>query len=164
MPIASRIKNLDIRQFFILSRVFLSRPHLILPTFKATAETIKICNTYFGKQHHKDNKTNAYRHALWNYLLCKKSYGLLKNRNKAVNWAKKITDLHEKLAPNEALAELMDLHNNKIGRDFYVNLPLGTTNGAELLFDMMGEAVQVSTGEDIKKNKEKLVYLEKLNA
>lgn len=36
-----------------------------------------------------------------------------------------MTDLHEELFPNEALQTKMDLHNNKIGMDFFMELLKG---------------------------------------
>ena len=41
---------------------------------------------------------------------------------KALAWCKKITDLHEELFPNEPLQRHMDLHNNKIGINYFQSL------------------------------------------
>lgn len=41
---------------------------------------------------------------------------------KSLNWTKRITDLHEDLFPNEALQTKMDLHNNEIGRQYFMSL------------------------------------------
>ncbi len=36
--------------------------------------------------------------------------------------AEKITQMHEDLFPNEPLQRKMDLHNNKVGRDYFMQL------------------------------------------
>lgn len=32
-----------------------------------------ICDDLFDRSHHKSNKANAFRHALWNILICQKN-------------------------------------------------------------------------------------------
>ncbi|MGZ5263634.1 MAG: DUF6973 domain-containing protein, partial [Kaistella sp.] len=38
------------------------------------------------------------------------------------NFCKRMTDLHEDLFPNEPLEKKMDLHNNKVGMDLFMEL------------------------------------------
>ena len=76
----------------------------------------------FGSRHHKSNKANAFRHALWNVLICQKTLKKTNNREKSVIWTKKVTDLYEKVTQNEFLDQLMDLHNNEIGRTLFLDL------------------------------------------
>ena len=121
MKIWARIKKLSIPQLWHLSVLFLKHPLLIVPTLKATKETFKICNALFENEHHKSNKANAFRHALWNVLICQKSMKWHKNKQKSVFWAQKVTDLYEKVTQNEILDEAMDLHNNTIGRICFLN-------------------------------------------
>lgn len=159
MALKRKIWNLDYRQFFILCRVFLVRPRLIIPTYKATRETLAICNSEFGSKHHGDTKANAFRHALWNYLICKNAFAVLKNKQEAIAWAKKITDLHEKLSPNEEFSMLMDLHNNRIGRKLFENFPL-EMDMAGTLKEKKENAVKVTHIEELKEYREKLVFIE----
>lgn len=72
--------------------------------------------------HHTNGKPNAFRHALWNILICKQIFRISKNQEKSLVWTKKITDLHEKIAPNEPLETAMDLQNNKAGRCYFREL------------------------------------------
>ena len=44
-----------------------------------------------------------------------------KNKQKSVFWAQKVADLYEKVTQNEILDQEMDLHNNTIGRIFFLN-------------------------------------------
>lgn len=114
-----RLKKLQPRQLIKLASVLCKKPHLIFPTLQATKKTLLICNEHFGKAHHKNNPPNAFRHALWNILICEAAYKKDNNLKEALNWAKTITDLHEEFAFSTELAKAMDLHNNTIGRQYF---------------------------------------------
>ncbi|MBW2961663.1 DUF6973 domain-containing protein [Mesonia aestuariivivens] len=158
MAIWARIKQLDLKQSFILGKTFLFKPGLLLPTYRATKNTVEICNQLFGKAHHQDNKTNAFRHALWNFLIAEASLPQCKEKNKAIAWAKEITDLHEKLSPNPKLPRAMDLHNNKIGRKLFEQ-GVTSTKIIEKLEAMMNEAQQINSTKEVIEGK--LVFIEK---
>src|SRR5690606_9031400 len=158
MVIWNRIKTLDFRQFFILSRVFISKPLYIIPTIKATKETVKICDRLFQHRHHGHNRENAFRHALWNYLICSKCFKVSGSLERSKAWAKKITDIHEELLPNEELEKQMDLHNNYVGLGLCSNTPKKKDIIA-LLKDMMKEAVLIKKIEEIEHADGKLVYI-----
>jgi hypothetical protein len=121
VAIGRRIAGLNFRELVVLCVLFLRRPLYLLPTYKATNKTVEISDLLYGNLHHEDNRTNAFRHALWNYLICKYCLKVAGSVEKAMSWTKKITDLHERLAPNEDLAKMMDLHNNRIGRELFLN-------------------------------------------
>lgn len=162
MAIWARVKTLNVRQFFALSLAFTLKPRYIIPTYKATKETVEICDNLFGIKHHEDNRTNAFRHALWNFKICEKCYRTSGSEEKAVNWSMKITDLHEKLFPNEDLPQIMDLHNNRIGREVFQDCINQTFDPIWILKEKMKEAVKVKTKEDVENAPNKLVFLEKL--
>lgn len=154
MAVWAKIKNLDTREFLILSRVFLQKPQFILPTYKATRKTMQICNNRFGKKHHKNNRTNAYRHALWNFLISEECYKASGTLEQAVGWSKKITDLHEKLSPNKDLSRKMDLHNNEIGRQLFEKYHSAENiDILQILEEMMQQAIKVETLEEIQAEK-----------
>ena len=77
-----------------------------------------------------------------------------------MTWSRKITDLHERLSPNEGLARAMDLHNNEVGRYLF----LRTVNKKEeiipILIQMAEEAVKVQKAEEIQEHKYELVFIE----
>ncbi|WP_103863852.1 hypothetical protein [Aquimarina sp. I32.4] len=120
MNVWGLVKQLSFRQFYRLAKTMLQNPLFIYPTLIATRRTMIICDQLFGKEHHGNGKANAFRHALWNVLICKSVLYKTKSKEKSVDWAQKITDMHEELAPNEPIATAMDLHNNKIGRDVFL--------------------------------------------
>jgi hypothetical protein len=159
MAIWARIKSLDLRQFMLLSRAFITNPRYIIPTFKATKKTVEICDISFGKKHHEDNPTNAFRHALWNFIICEKCYRVSGSLEKTIFWTKKITDLHENLFPNNPLAKEMDLHNNFVGRELFKAHLGKEPDPVEILNKLMLKAEKVKSIEEIKMSKNNLVYV-----
>ncbi|SDQ16576.1 DUF6973 domain-containing protein [Flagellimonas zhangzhouensis] len=116
MNLFAVLKRVDFKN--ILKGVFigLRRPHLILPTIKATKDCISISTKYYGKLHHKNGPANAFRHAFWNYLIAKRCFKWQKSEEVVLSWAKNVTDWHEDSFPNKQLPKEMDLHNNEVGR------------------------------------------------
>ncbi|HSI71046.1 MAG TPA: hypothetical protein VK941_12495 [Gillisia sp.] len=163
MAVSKTIASLDYKELLVLCGVFLKNPLYLLPTYKATNQTVALSDRLYGKLHHKDNRTNAFRHALWNYLICKHCLSVAGSPEKAMNWSKKITDLHERLSPNEELAKVMDLHNNRIGRElFFISRQEDEEETISTLQQMTRDAVKVESLLEIDAEKEKLVFIEKL--
>lgn len=161
MNIWKRIRQLSIGQLFKLSALFLKHPLLIIPTLKATKRAFEICDHLFKKEHHKRTKANAFRHALWNVLICKNSMKMTKNKQKSVFWAQKVTDLYEKVTQNSLLDEAMDVHNNAIGRlCFLNNMEETEAIFIEILQKLSKNAQKITKIEEIEQNRAILVYLE----
>lgn len=159
MAIVARIRNLNFKQFLKLLKVLLTQPRFIFPTLIATGETLKYCNQFFGADHHKNNRENAFRHAFWNYLICEKCMKISNSTEEVISWSKNITDLHEKLFPNRELAEAMDLHNNEIGRRLFQNLD-NSVNFISVLQEMMNKSVKIENLQEIQEAGLHLVYFE----
>jgi CelD/BcsL family acetyltransferase involved in cellulose biosynthesis len=120
-----------------------------------------ICDAHFGNTHHKSNQANAFRHALWNVLICQKTMKCAKNKQKSVFWTQKVGDLYEKVTQNELLDEAMDLHNNTIGRIFFLNhIDKNEEEMIHLLQKMAKKAQKVAEIEEINYFKNALVFLE----
>lgn len=162
MAIGRRIAALKYRELVVLLKVFLRHPLYLLPTYKATNKTIAICNHLYKELHHEDNRANALRHALWNYMICKYCLPVSGTPEKAIVWSKEITDLHERLSPNEELAKKMDLHNNRIGRELFINFFGKQEEVISTLQQMSRQALQVKTVAEIEAEKNKLVFIEHL--
>lgn len=160
MNLWKSIKRLSIKQLIRLTIVLLQRPLQIRPTILATKQTMKICDALYGKAHQKNGKANAFRHALWNVLICQQSLKTTKNVAISVNWAKKITDLHEKMAPNAKLETAMDLHNNEIGRILFKDV-LGQNQSEIVIFiqKRAENARKLTQVKDIEDYKNELVYI-----
>lgn len=155
-----RIKQLGIKQLAKLSLLFLSHPLLIIPTFRATRQTMEVCDTLFGRAHHQPNKANAFRHALWNILICKETHKIIKNESKTVVWAQKLTLLYEKVTNNSEIDEAMDLHNNRLGQTWF--LDLFKQNQDEIITFLQKKAQnaqKVSVIEEIEAHQTELIYL-----
>ncbi len=151
---------MSLGQLFRLSLLFISRPLLIVPTLQATKHTMKICDSLYGTTHHKSNKANAFRHALWNFLICQKTIKIVKNSAKSIIWTQKVTNLYEKVTKNEILDEIMDLHNNAIGRNVF--LFKKEQNEAEIvdfLQEMLKNAKKITKINEIPTTENQLVYI-----
>ncbi len=156
-----RIKKLSSTQLWYFVVLCLKHPLLILPTLKATKQTFQVCNELFGNEHQKSNKANAFRHALWNVLICKKSMKSLKNKQKSVFWGQKVTDLYEKVTQNEPLDEAMDLHNNAIGRMCFLNY-LGKNEEEMVVFlqNRAKNAIKITYSSNLNLIANQMVYIE----
>lgn len=102
-------------------RGLISRPLLLIPTVWATLESILFSEKHFHESHGGRGVANAFRHAAWNLLIAKNG-SVFTSQEKAIEWAKFITDLHEECFPNESFDHEMDLHNNRIGREVFEEL------------------------------------------
>ena len=65
-----------------------------------------------------NTRADAFRHSVWNALLCRETGTQYDDIAECLDWAKSFTNAHEKTSEN-GIDKSMDLHNNKIGRDYY---------------------------------------------
>jgi len=96
-----------------------------------------MCDKRFGKAHHKNNKANAYRHALWNMAIAQQCIKKGKTLSVSLAWAEEITNWHEKAFVNNPLETQMDLHNNKMGRLWFEEIQ--TVKPEKLDYDIMDQ-------------------------
>lgn len=119
--IFNALRSLTIGKLWKLIRLFLSNPLFSIISFYATFKTFNIAKKEYPKTNSNDGEGNAFRHALWCCLImmycCK-----ISSPEKSLNFTKKMTDLHEELFPNKPLETKMDLHNNKFGMDFFMEM------------------------------------------
>ena len=120
------ISSLSFSKIMTVLGLVITHPLLSILSFYATVRTFTISQKFFPISHSTDGIGNAFRHALWCCMIlmycCK-----ITSPEKALKWCKKITDLHEELFPNEPLQRHMDLHNNKIGMNYFQSLYLEFT-------------------------------------
>lgn len=160
MNILGLVKGLSFKQLWRITCIAIRNPRFIIPTLKATKQTLAICDSLFGSRHHAHGRENAVRHALWNMLIAKNLYRSDKPLESAMNWAKRITDLHEELVPNNPLEKAMDLHNNSIGRKLFSTNPnLSTNQAVASVLQLEKNAYGITKVSEIKLLKEHLVYL-----
>lgn len=138
----------------------LQYPLFIWPTIKATEKTMSISTAHYGKKHVENGPANAFRHALWNYLIAKECTKWSKKRDKTIRWAKIITDWHENAFQNRELPRRMDLHNNEVGRKWFVKL-LGhdEKKAVEKFMELAKESKPISMSSDLKLLKNQLVHI-----
>ncbi len=99
----------------------LPHPLFSIMGFFAILRSFSLAQKHFPKTHSNNGIGNAFRHSLWNCLIlmycCK-----ISSPQKALDYCKKMTDLHEELFPNEPLETKMDLHNNQVGINLFMEL------------------------------------------
>ena len=160
MNLWKRILKMNGRQLFRFGMLFLKNPLLVVPTFRASTTTMKVCNELFGKRHHTNRKENAFRHALWNLEICGFCQKRFKNDEKTTIWAEKVTNMYEKVTQNDPLDEAMDCHNNAIGRKLFLcHFAQKTDKMIDFLLKMMENSVKIEKIEEIKNYQDKLVYI-----
>tara|TARA_Y100000588_G_C13752584_1_gene710372 strand:- start:178 stop:663 length:486 start_codon:yes stop_codon:yes gene_type:complete len=138
----------------------LGRPFFILPTLKATKDCLKISSANYGRQHQKNGRANAFRHAFWNYLIAKRCLGWNKNEKVVLQWAKKVTDWHETAFQNEELAKRMDLHNNEVGGFiFEQNTEKTEEEIIELLKQLALESIRIDESSVLSEYKNRMVHI-----
>ena len=160
MSFVKVIRGLNYKQLISLSGKFIKHPLFMISTITATAQTFTISQREFPDIHGKHNKANAFRHALWNILIAKKCTRFSKNIEVVLHWTQQITDWHEEFSPNEELAKEMDLHNNAMGRDLFLDVTKMTTlEITNTLKSRLNAAIKVDSVFAISDSNE-LVYLE----
>ena len=118
------LSTLTFKKIVKLLSVTLPHPLFSLLSFYATIRSFLIAKKYFPETNSTNGIGNAFRHALWTCLImmycCK-----ISSPKKSLDFCKKITDLHEELFPNKPLETKMDLHNNKVGMNLFMEMLQG---------------------------------------
>lgn len=118
------LSTLTFKKIVKLLSVTLPHPLFSLLSFYATIRSFLIAKKYFPETNSTNGIGNAFRHALWTCLImmycCK-----ISSPKKSWDFCKKITDLHEELFPNKPLETKMDLHNNKVGMNLFMEMLQG---------------------------------------
>ena len=161
--IINTLRRLSLAKLMKLFRLTIPHPIFSLLSFYATVQSFVIAKKHFPKSSSTNGIGNAFRHALWCCLImmycCK-----ISSPKKALKWCKKMTDMHEELFPNQPLETKMDLHNNKIGMDLFMEMLPGIHRQffeksffINALFEKLKTALIIRNVEDDPGNE--LVYL-----
>lgn len=159
------LKTLTFQKVFQLLRATLPHPLFTLISVYATLKAYVLAKKNFSKTNSSDGIGNAFRHALWTSLIlmyCSK----ISSPEKSLKWCKKITDMHEELFPNEPLQKQMDLHNNKVGMDLFMEMIPGIHRQffeTSFLVDKLLKKVKTAEiiAENLEVDEKELVYLKK---
>lgn len=98
--------------------ILLKHPVNALSLKKSTELTMSLTTNYMGEGDGGDNKKDAFRHSCWNIVLANEASGF---KNVRIQWAEDITSAHEAGVNYTGAPSEMDLHNNAVGRSFYLN-------------------------------------------
>lgn len=154
------LRTLSVKMTWKMFGALVSKPLLLMPTIWATVEAFLFSEVNFDGSSGGRGLPNAFRHAAWNLLIAKNCAAFTSN-DKAVAWAKFITDLHEDCFPNDAFDREMDLHNNRIGREVYVELNRQKISKKEMITNLMGNsktAIGLTGLDEIENVIDQLVY------
>lgn len=142
-------------------KIFVCHPLFAFPTVWATVESIRLSEMNFGDDPAGNGPANAYRHAVWNALTalyCSK----ISSVEKSLKWTEKITNLHEELFPNDEYNRLMDLHNNKVGRNLFLKAHKSGKKSKQELLEMLikksKSAVGLRSETEFQDYRDRLVY------
>lgn len=115
------LRQLTFRKLLKLFALAVSNPVFAVLSFIATVKAYQIAKKYFPDTNSNNGIGNAFRHALWVCLImmycCK-----ISSAKKAEKWCVRMTSLHEELFPNKPLETKMDLHNNQVGLNYFLEL------------------------------------------
>ena len=162
MSILARLKGLSFSQLFKLAGLFVQNPGYVFLTAQASKKALSIATKYYGNTHHKSNKANAFRHAVWNVLLGQAVYKKTQSLRQAQDWAQRFTDLHEELFVNRKMDRVMDLHNNAFGIQalrMFANRP--EAEAIHFLREAAENAIAIASPAEAENHQNKLVYIPK---
>ena len=160
MNLISVLKRVSLKHILKGILLGLGRPLFIVSTIKATKDCLKIASANYGKLHQENGPANSFRHAFWNFLIAKRCLKWAKDENSALDWTKKVTDWHEGAFPNEPLAKTMDLHNNQVGRQIFMENPdISESDADELFKKMTDESLKIEAESDLTALKNQLVHI-----
>ena len=115
------LKSLTFGKLLKLFSVGIMHPLFAILYVYASFKAFKVAKELYPKTNSNSGIGNAFRHAYWCCMImmyfCKVS-----SPQKSLKWCKRLTDMHEDLFPNEPLETKMDLHNNRIGMDYFMSL------------------------------------------
>lgn len=144
-----------------LLKLCLAHILFVAPTIRATQKCMQISTEHYQRKHYLNGRANAFRHALWNYLIAQYCIKWSKNRDSVLLWTKNITDWHEFAFPNEALTQKMDFHNNEIGRTLFIkNENESVLEVIEILMDKTKKSLFIDLSTDLKSVSNQLVHIE----
>ena len=158
------LRTLSFKKLLRLLKLIVPHPLLAILGIYATVKSFTLAEKFFPKTSATNGIGNAFRHALWSALImmycCK-----ISSPQKALKFCKEMTDLHEALFPNESLEKKMDLHNNQVGINLFMEMLPGIHRQffekkfiIDRLFEMLKTAKILTSLEE--NHGDHLVYLE----
>lgn len=160
MNLLKLLRKINGASFLQLLIMVLHHPEFVWPTYKATKQCMALSNQCFGRAHYRNGPANAFRHALWNFLILYHCTKWSKKEGRLLFWTKSITNWHEEAFFSRQLAKQMDLHNNQLGRQLFKKYQKPPAMPyLELLISMTNNAVKIAENTDLKKIENQLVYI-----
>jgi hypothetical protein len=105
-------EKLTVQEIAAMAKHLLSAVTLIKQKDLAQSYT----KQYMGTQNNVNDKSDAFRHGIWNVVMAKEGVGL---KDEKMAWARDFATAHEAGAKYIAVESEMDLHNNNVGLRYY---------------------------------------------
>jgi len=157
LKIATKVR---LQSLVPLLRVTFTHIDFLYPTYLATKQCMAISTRHFNRKHYNNGQANAFRHALWNYLIAKKCTHRSNSKHRILNWTKSITDWHETAFANRELATAMDMHNNAIGRKVFLeDLSTPLEEVLAKLLKLAAQSIKITTTANLDQYPLSLVHL-----
>lgn len=84
----------------------------------SSLEADNYAKTYYGSLDPVNTKRDAFRHTIWNALMCLNFYTISSRKDK-LDFATEVAELIEQCGNNGFATRQMDYHNNNVGRIIY---------------------------------------------
>jgi len=115
-------KVIEIKDGETKEMCFYNNSNTSLLGYLALEESESAANNYakihYGNLDRTNTKRDAFRHTIWNALLCRK-FKTISSRKKKLNFAIHVSEINEQCGANGYATRQMDYHNNAIGRTIY---------------------------------------------
>ena len=148
------------RKLWELAGMAIKHLDFLYPTFLATKLCMAVSTNHFQRKHYNNGQANAFRHALWNYLIALKCAKKSKNKDRVLSWTKRITDWHETAFANRPLAQRMDLHNNAVGRALFIREKVNAKDTAITYFlELAAHSVKITENSTLEEYPLSLVHI-----
>jgi Domain of unknown function (DUF6973) len=155
-----RIKKLSIPSLIGFGWILIRSPLLIVPVYKVTQRTMQISDERYGRAHFYSGKANAFRHALWNYLLCNKVHSIINDPIRSVSFTERLVNYYEKVTQNDEMDRTMDRHNNEFGRNVFLSkINEKEQNMIDFIHNRAETGQKITNIDDFGQFSEQLVYL-----
>lgn len=160
MKVFKSISRVNPTSIWQLLKLGIGNMLFLWPTYLATKECMELATKHFGRKHYQNGPSNAFRHAFWNILIAKRCFQIVADTRRVLDWAKEITDWHERAFFSKKLPMKMDYHNNAVGRMlFEKNLNWSQVQFLEALLELTENAIKITENEDFNQCKNQLVYI-----
>ncbi len=106
--------NVQITSYIVSA--MLNHPFSAMGILNQKEKALNLTEKYMGIPNDGNNKSDSFRHAIWNIVMCKEGWG---KKDAKLAWANDFATAYEQGGNYYPFSSDMDLHNNRTGRNYY---------------------------------------------